>query len=107
MTTAKTAKQVAKLRAALRDRDARVTELEERLAALESSTTMQFGRVFAQAARRPARGAVRLPRQLYRLWKHRDAPQPQSGGEHRAGLDLGGLPRPEDRLLIAGLDARR
>jgi hypothetical protein len=101
MTTAKAAKQVAKLRAALRDREARVHELEERLAALESSTTMQFGRVFAQAARRPARGAVRLPRQLYRLWKHRDAPQPAASGERRTGLDLNGLPRPEDRLLLA------
>jgi hypothetical protein len=102
ITTAKAAKQVAKLRAALRDREARVAELEERLTALESSTTMQFGRVFAQAARRPARGAVRLPRQLYRLWRRRDAPQPQPNGERRANLDLGGLPRPEDRLLLAG-----
>src|SRR6266545_1089709 len=102
MNTAKAAKQVAKLRAALRDREARVIELEERLAALESSTTMQFGRVVAAAARRPARGAVRLPRQLYRLWRRRDAPQSQPGGERRAHVDLGGLPRPEDRLLLAG-----
>jgi hypothetical protein len=102
MTTAKAAKQVAKLRAALRDREARVHELEERLAALESSTTMQFGRVFAQAARRPARGAFRLPRQLYRLWKRRDAPLPASTGERRTNLDLSALPRPEDRLLLAG-----
>jgi hypothetical protein len=102
MTTAKAAKQVAKLRAALRDREARVHELEGRLAALESSTTMQFGRAFAQAARRPGRGAVRLPRQLYRLWKRRDVPQPQSSGERRTHLDLTGLPRPEDRLLLAG-----
>src|SRR5919197_3803913 len=101
MTTAKAAKQVAKLRAALRDREARVNELEERLAALESSTTMQFGRVFAAAARRPTRGAVRLPRQLYRLWKRRDAPQQQAAAERRPHLDLGGLPRPEDRLLLA------
>src|SRR5918992_1618460 len=102
MTTAKAAKQVAKLRAALRDREARVHELEERLTALETSTTMQFGRVFAQAARRPARGAVRLPRQLYRLWKRRDAPQSAASGERRTDLDLTGLPRPEDRLLLAG-----
>ena len=102
MTTAKAAKQVAKLRVALRDREARVHELEGRLAALESSTTMQFGRAFAQAARRPARGAVRLPRQLYRLWKRRDVPQPQSSGERHTHLDLAGLPRPEDRLLLAG-----
>jgi hypothetical protein len=101
MTTARAAKQVAKLRAALRDRDARVAELEERLTALENSTTMQFGRVFAAAARRPARGAVRLPRQLYRLWKRRDAPQPRPSGERRTQLDLAGLPRPEDRLLLA------
>jgi hypothetical protein len=102
MTNPKAAKQVAKLRVALRDREARVIELEERLAALENSTTMQFGKVFAAAARRPARGAVRLPRQLYRLWKRKDAPQQQAGGERRANLDLGGLPRPEDRLLLAG-----
>ncbi|HEU5156287.1 MAG TPA: hypothetical protein VFU43_04770 [Streptosporangiaceae bacterium] len=102
MTTAKSAKQVVKLRAALRDREARVHELEERLAALENSTTMQFGRVFAAAARRPARGAVRLPRQLYRLWRRRDSPQTRPNGERRAYFDLAGLPRPEDRLLLAG-----
>jgi hypothetical protein len=103
-SAAKANRQVARLRAALRDREARVIELEERLTALESSTTMQFGRVVAAAARRPGRGVVRLPRQLYRLWKRKDAPQAQSSGERRGHLDLAGFDRPEDRMLVSSTD---
>ena len=94
-------RQVAKLRAALREREARVIELEERLTALENSTATQFGRAVAAAARRPARGMIRLPRQLYRLWKRKDTPQPQSSEERRRHIDLAGVDRPEDRMLVA------
>jgi hypothetical protein len=101
--TVKTGRQVARLRAALRDRETRVAELEQRLEALEASTSMQFARVVATAARRPGRGVVRLPRQLYRLWKRRDAPQAaKPGPERRAQPDLAGFDRPEDRMLVAG-----
>jgi hypothetical protein len=101
--TVKSGRQVARLRAALRDRETRVAELERRLEALEASTSMQFARVVATAARRPGRGVVRLPRQLYRLWKRRDAPQAaKPGPERRAQPDLAGFDRPEDRMLVAG-----
>jgi hypothetical protein len=94
-------RQVAKLRTALREREARVHELEVRLAAVENSTATQFGRVVAAAARRPRRGVVRLPRQLYRLWKRRDSPQPQPSDERRGHIDIAGFDRPEDRMLVA------
>jgi hypothetical protein len=100
-SAARANRQVAKLRAALREREARVHELEERLTAVENSTATQFGRVVAAAARRPGRGFVRLPRQLYRLWKRKDTPQPQPSGERSGHIDLAGFDRPEDRLLVA------
>jgi hypothetical protein len=101
-TAARANRQVAKLRATLREREARVHELEERLTALENSMATQFGRAVAAAARRPARGVVRLPRQLYRLWKRKDAPQARPpGGERHGHIDLTGFDRPEDRMLVA------
>jgi len=48
---------------------------ETRLAALEQSSTMKFGRTIANAAKKPwPRGAL-LPRDLFRLWKDRAAPK--------------------------------
>ena len=48
---------------------------ETRLAALEQSSTMRFGRTIANAAKKPwPRGAL-LPRDLFRLWKDRAAPK--------------------------------
>ena len=48
---------------------------ETRLAALEQSSTMRFGRTIANAAKKPwPRGAL-LPRDLFRLWKDRGAPK--------------------------------
>jgi hypothetical protein len=48
---------------------------ETRLAALEQSSTMKFGRTIANAAKKPwPRGAL-LPRDLFRLWKDRGAPK--------------------------------
>ncbi|GAA2085140.1 hypothetical protein [Actinomadura alba] len=94
-------RQVAKLRAAVRERDDRLRELEERLVALEGSTTYRFGRIVVGAARRPGRRATRLPRELYRLWKHRDAPQRpgQSSDFTRGRSEV--FDREEDRLLAA------
>ncbi|MCQ0008654.1 hypothetical protein [Actinomadura madurae] len=75
---AKAYQQVAKLKATLREREARLGEMEKRLAALETSTAVQFGRLVAGAARNPKRGK-RLPKDLYRLWRKRNAPVPASG----------------------------
>jgi hypothetical protein len=96
-------RQVARLKAALADRDARVQILEARVAALESSMSLKVGRVVTDAARRPAKGVVRLPRELYRMWRHRGTPNVITSTDAR--------PRPmfsvrdEDRL-IAGTRAR-
>jgi hypothetical protein len=88
---------VARLRRALRERDLRVYELESRLAALEGSTTVQAARLVAGAGRRRAKGAVLLPRQLYRLWKHRTRPR---SGPVRDQPRPAGFDRVEDRLLV-------
>jgi hypothetical protein len=90
---------VARLRRALRERDERLHELETRLTAVEGSTTYQVGRLVAGAGRKKARGAVRLPKQLYGLWKKRN--EVQSSGPLRERPRMEGLDRIEDRLLIA------
>ena len=55
---------------------------ETRLAALEQSSTMRFGRTIANAAKKPwPRGAL-LPRDLYKLWRDRGAPK--SGAQNAA-----------------------
>ncbi|GAA2128013.1 hypothetical protein [Actinomadura napierensis] len=99
---AKANRQAARLRAALRERESRVQELERRLEALETSMALQFGRLVASAARNPRRRGVRLPKELYRLWRKRNAPEqgPSSSGSERILLDR--IDRPEDRLLAAG-----
>jgi len=61
--------QTEQLRRALAAREAQLQEVQARLAALEGSTSLQVGRALAGAARRPARGLVSLPRELYRLWR--------------------------------------
>lgn len=67
-------RRVARLKAALADREARLEILEARVAALESSMSLRVGRAVTGAARRPVRGAARLPRELYRIWRHRGSP---------------------------------
>ena len=100
-SAAKAHRQAARLRAALRERESRVQELERRLIALERSTTVQFGRLIAGAARDPRRRGVRLPRELYRLWRKRNIPSvaPTVRESDRSRLDH--VDRPEDRLLVA------
>ncbi len=66
----------------LRDTRMQLVMTETRLAALEQSSTMKFGRTIANAAKKPwPRGAL-LPRELYRIWKDRGAPK--SGAKNAA-----------------------
>ncbi|MCP9979818.1 hypothetical protein [Actinomadura madurae] len=99
---AKAYQQVAKLKATLREREARLGEMEKRLAALETSTAVQFGRLVAGAARNPKRGK-RLPKDLYRLWRKRNAPVPRPARPGGGGVQPDRADRPENRLLVAGV----
>ncbi|MFA1551731.1 hypothetical protein [Actinomadura chokoriensis] len=93
--------QLGRLKSTLREREARLEELEKRLAALETSTAVQFGRLVAGAARNPKRG-TRLPKDLYRLWRKRNAPVPGSRSSAGGGVQPDRVDRPENRLLVAG-----
>ncbi|WP_067453835.1 hypothetical protein [Actinomadura macra] len=101
MNNAKANRQVARLRATLRERESRVQELERRLDALETSTTLQFGRLVAGAARNPRRRGVKLPKELYRLWRKRNVPVSDSGSADGERIQLDRVDRPEDRLLVS------
>jgi hypothetical protein len=96
-------RQVARLKAALADRETRVRILEARVAALETSTSLRVGRAVTDAARRPGRGVVQLPRELYRMWRHRGAPNVVTSVDARERPMFSA--RDEDRL-IAGAPAR-
>ncbi|MEU3016241.1 hypothetical protein ABZ635_02445 [Nocardiopsis sp. NPDC007018] len=61
--------QTEQLRQALAEREAQLQEAQARLASLEGSTSLQVGRALTAAAKRPGRSLVRLPRDLYRLWR--------------------------------------
>ncbi|QKG25104.1 hypothetical protein [Actinomadura verrucosospora] len=98
---AKATRQAARLRAALREREARVQELERRLGALETSVALQFGRLVAGAARNPRRRGPRLPKELYRLWRKRNGPEQGPAPSAGERLQLDRIDRPEDRLLAA------
>ncbi|HEY8480585.1 MAG TPA: hypothetical protein VIL71_12210 [Spirillospora sp.] len=98
---AKAYQQLGRLKAVLREREARLAELEQRLNALEASTAVQFGRLVAGAARNPRRGP-RLPRELYRLWRRRNAPVPASRSGDARPVQPDRVDRPENRLLVAG-----
>ena len=66
----------------LRDTRVQLAMTETRLSALEQSSTMQFGRTIANAAKKPwPRGAL-LPRDLFKLW--RDRGEPKSGAQNAA-----------------------
>jgi hypothetical protein len=49
----------------------RVDLLEARVAMLESSTSLKLGRAMIAAARRPGRESLRLPADLYAMWRGR------------------------------------
>nr|WP_244984685.1 hypothetical protein [Actinomadura citrea] len=89
------------MKSTLREREARLDEMERRLAALEASTAVQFGRLVAGAARNPKRGK-RLPKELYRLWRKRSAPVSAAARAAAGGVQPDRVDRPEDRLLVAG-----
>ena len=55
----------------LRDTRLQLAMTQARLAALEQSATMEFGRTLVRAARRPWSRGVQLPADLYRLWRER------------------------------------
>ncbi|MFC7327498.1 hypothetical protein [Marinactinospora rubrisoli] len=74
--------QTEQLRRALSEREAQLQEAQARLAALEASTSLQVGRALAEAAKRPGRGLVRLPRDLFRLWRGATRTT-QAGGARR------------------------
>jgi hypothetical protein len=90
-------RQVARLKAALADREARVRILEARVAALEASTSLRVGRAVTDAARRPGKGVVTLPRELYRMWRHRGAPNVVTSVDARERPMFSA--RDEDRLI--------
>ncbi|GLZ03914.1 hypothetical protein Acsp03_13800 [Actinomadura sp. NBRC 104412] len=100
-STAKANRQIARLRALLKEREGRVQELERRLIALEKSTTVQFGRLVAGAARAPKRRGTKLPRELYRLWRKRNVPAVEPTVQRSGKLELDDVERPEDRLLVS------
>ncbi|RCV54330.1 hypothetical protein [Marinitenerispora sediminis] len=109
--------QTEQLRRALSEREAQLQEAQARLAALESSTSLQVGRALAEAARRPGRGLVRLPRDLFRLWRgatrttqvgarrRRSAEPVRSYDAERqeARLLSGTAGAHDDRLVVAGV----
>jgi hypothetical protein len=90
-------RQVARLKAALADREARVRILEARVAALEASTSLRVGRAVTDAARKPGKGVVTLPRELYRMWRHRGAPNVITSVDARERPMFSA--RDEDRLI--------
>lgn len=90
-------RQVSRLKAALADREARVRILEARVAALEASTSLRVGRVVTDAARKPGKGVVALPRELYRMWRHRGAPNVVTSVDARERPMFSA--RDEDRLI--------
>ncbi|GAA4515634.1 hypothetical protein GCM10023191_085680 [Actinoallomurus oryzae] len=91
-------RQVSRLKAALADREARVRILEARVAALEASTSLRVGRAVTDAARRPGKGVVRLPRELYRMWRHRGTPNVVTSVDARERPMFSA--RDEDRLIV-------
>src|SRR5215469_1886913 len=66
----------------LRDTRLQLAMTQARLAALEQSSAMRFGRTVANAARRPWPRGAQLPRDLYRLWRERG--MPKSGAQNAA-----------------------
>ncbi|MCW2944792.1 MAG: hypothetical protein JWR24_1509 [Actinoallomurus sp.] len=97
-------RQVARLKAALADREARVQILEARVAALEASTSLRVGRAVTDAARKPGKGVVALPRELYRMWRHRGAPNVITSVDARERPMFSA--RDEDRLIAGSVRTR-
>ncbi|GAA4944829.1 hypothetical protein GCM10023224_29990 [Streptomonospora halophila] len=95
------------LRQALSEREAQLQEAKARLAALEGSTSLQVGRALTAAAKRPARGLVRLPRDLFRLWRKAGRTGPATGrGRKAQPVRSFDAEREEARLLSGGVGVR-
>ncbi|MEU6143635.1 hypothetical protein ABZ848_25200 [Streptomyces sp. NPDC047081] len=90
------------LAAALRGARDRVGVLEARVAMLEGSTSLRVGRALVAAARSPRRGAVRLPGELYGLWRgRRRTPVPRVAGAAKPGPEREAVVVADDRLHLA------
>ncbi|MDT0304555.1 hypothetical protein [Streptomonospora wellingtoniae] len=95
------------LRQALSEREAQLQEAKARLAALEGSTSLQVGRALTAAAKRPARGLVRLPRDLFRLWRKAGRTGPATGrGRKAQPVRSFDAEREEARLLSGRVGVR-
>ncbi|KIH97017.1 hypothetical protein LP52_21445 [Streptomonospora alba] len=95
------------LRQALSEREAQLQEAKARLAAVEGSTSLQVGRALTAAAKRPGRGLVRLPRDLFRLWRRAGRTQPATGrGRKTQPVRSFDAEREEARLLSGGVGVR-
>ncbi|WP_067813443.1 hypothetical protein [Actinomadura kijaniata] len=93
----------------LRDRDRLLRQTQERLVALEASTALRVGRRLAAAARKPAKGLIGLPRDLYKMAKGRS-----TAGRTAAPsvTDVTGWPRlrtevGQDERMLFGAGLRR
>lgn len=107
--------QTEQLRQALSEREAQLHEAQARLAALEGSTSFQVGRTLTAAAKRPGRGLMTLPRDLFRLWRgsqgsrsstNRSKPGPVRSYEaqRQEARLLTGTPGADDgRIVVAGI----
>ncbi|WP_150239275.1 hypothetical protein [Nocardiopsis quinghaiensis] len=104
--------QTEQLRQALAEREAQLQEARVRLAAVEGSTSLQVGRALTAAAKKPGRSLVKLPRDLYRLWRRSGTTRHT---ERRRGVEpvrsfdadrqearlLTGVPGGSENLLVA------
>jgi hypothetical protein len=108
--------QTEQLRQALTEREAQLQEARSRLAALEGSTSLQVGRALTAAAKRPGRGLIRLPRDLFRLWRKSGTTRQGSGRRRttqpvrsfdaerqEARLLAGTVGVRDDRFVVAGV----
>ncbi|MET8452654.1 hypothetical protein [Streptomyces sp. NPDC005209] len=104
------------LASALRGARERVDLLKARVAMLEGSTSLRVGRALVSAARSPRRGAARLPRELYGMWRGRTvkkaAPTARPAADNAAPVTADDRLHlvhrafscaPRDRLVIAGV----
>jgi hypothetical protein len=77
-----------RLARALRNTQHELVGRQEKLMALERSTSLEVGRAVVGVARRPWRHGARLPLDLYKLWRERGA----GGMARRGGTDAADRP---------------
>jgi FkbM family methyltransferase len=65
--------QAAALEARIRELQQKVAREQAKLASLESSSSVRFGRAVVDAAHHPGRGVIGLPKELGRMWLARRA----------------------------------